>query len=276
MEDKNTEETKKTADSIVVTDLSKEEKKEQPKITPEDEKIINTFIVRILRDAQIPDILRQLDDVAVAHIALAALGILVGEDDLAVRAVVDQRLRTEDEPVVEELQKDPLRPLIIIRQGRGDLAAPVEGEADALQLILKVLHVGRGDDVRMGIGLDGVVFRRQTKGVKPHGEKDVIALQPALPGDDLQTGICLDVADVHARSRRIREFHEAVKLRLFVARFRLKAMRVRPRLLPFLFDFLRIVRVAHFPGTSSFCYSQGQKNAPARFHARGADCAVPP
>ena len=43
MEDKNTEETKKTADSIVVTDLSKEEKKEQPKITPEDEKIINTF-----------------------------------------------------------------------------------------------------------------------------------------------------------------------------------------------------------------------------------------
>lgn len=43
MEDKNAEETKKTADSIVVTDLSKEEKKEQPKITPEDEKIINTF-----------------------------------------------------------------------------------------------------------------------------------------------------------------------------------------------------------------------------------------
>jgi len=43
MEDKNTEETKKTADSIVVTDLPKEEKKEQPKITPEDEKIINTF-----------------------------------------------------------------------------------------------------------------------------------------------------------------------------------------------------------------------------------------
>ena len=43
MEDKNTEETKKTADSIEVTDLPKEEKKEQPKITPEDEKIINTF-----------------------------------------------------------------------------------------------------------------------------------------------------------------------------------------------------------------------------------------
>ena len=43
MEDKNTEETTKTADSLVVTDLSKEEKKEQPKITPEDEKIINTF-----------------------------------------------------------------------------------------------------------------------------------------------------------------------------------------------------------------------------------------
>ena len=43
MEDKNTEETKKTADSIEVTESPKEEKKEQPKITPEDEKIINTF-----------------------------------------------------------------------------------------------------------------------------------------------------------------------------------------------------------------------------------------
>ena len=43
MEDKNSEETKKTADSIEVTESPKEEKKEQPKITPEDEKIINTF-----------------------------------------------------------------------------------------------------------------------------------------------------------------------------------------------------------------------------------------
>ena len=43
MEDKNSEETKKTADSIEVTEPPKEEKKEEPKITPEDEKIINTF-----------------------------------------------------------------------------------------------------------------------------------------------------------------------------------------------------------------------------------------
>ena len=43
MEDKNSEETKKTADSIEVTESPKEEKKEEPKITPEDEKIINTF-----------------------------------------------------------------------------------------------------------------------------------------------------------------------------------------------------------------------------------------
>ena len=43
MEDRNTEETKKAADSIEVTESPKEEKKEEPKITPEDEKIINTF-----------------------------------------------------------------------------------------------------------------------------------------------------------------------------------------------------------------------------------------
>ena len=43
MEDKSTVETTKTADSIVVLEIPKEEKKEEPKISPEDEKIINSF-----------------------------------------------------------------------------------------------------------------------------------------------------------------------------------------------------------------------------------------
>ena len=44
-------------------------------------------LVRVLCDAEIPDLLRELDDIVMADIALAALGILVGEDDLAVRAL---------------------------------------------------------------------------------------------------------------------------------------------------------------------------------------------
>ena len=43
MEDKSIVETTKTADSIVVSEIPKEEKKEEPKISPEDEKIINSF-----------------------------------------------------------------------------------------------------------------------------------------------------------------------------------------------------------------------------------------
>ena len=43
MEDKNTESTTKAADSILVSEIPKEEGKEEPKITPEDEKIITSF-----------------------------------------------------------------------------------------------------------------------------------------------------------------------------------------------------------------------------------------
>ena len=75
-------------------------------------------LVGILGDAQVPHVLGQLHHVAVAHVALAALAVLVGEDHLAVGAVVDQRLGAEHQAVLEQLQEDPLGPLVVVRQGR--------------------------------------------------------------------------------------------------------------------------------------------------------------
>ena len=59
--------------------------------------------VCVLRDLQIPDILGELHDITMADIAFASLRVLVGEDDLAVRAVVDQRLVSEYQSVLKEL-----------------------------------------------------------------------------------------------------------------------------------------------------------------------------
>ena len=136
--------------------------------------------VRVLCDAEIPYILRKLYDIAVADVALAALGILVRKNDLAVRAVVDEGLRTEYEIMLIELLKDPLGPLVVILMRGRDLTAPVEGEADLLHLILEVLDVLLRDDMRVGVGLDGIVLCRQSEGVEAHREEDVVALHSAL------------------------------------------------------------------------------------------------
>ena len=79
-------------------------------------------LVCIICDPEEPYILRHLDDIAVADVTLTALRILVGQDYLAVRAVIDQRLRAEHEPVLKQLEKDPLRPLIVIRSGGSELS----------------------------------------------------------------------------------------------------------------------------------------------------------
>jgi hypothetical protein len=83
-------------------------------------------LVCVLCDAEIPDLLRELNDIIVADIALAALGILVGEDNLAVRAVIDKCRIAEHKPVLEQLEEDPLGPLVIVLICCVDYAAPVK------------------------------------------------------------------------------------------------------------------------------------------------------
>ena len=209
--------------------------------------VVETFeqLIGVRRDLQIPDVLRELDDVAVAHVALAALRILVTENDLAVRAVVDERLCAEHEPVIEELPEDPLRPLVIIGNGRGDLARPVERIADALHLVLEMLDVRGRDDVRVRVGLDRVVLRGQTERVEAHREQHVIALHAALSGKHFQARIRLDMPDVHTRAGRVRKLHERVELRLRVIRLRLKAVMRVPIRLPLPLDGVEIVNICH-------------------------------
>ena len=64
----------------------------------------------------------------------------------------------------------------------------------------------------MCVGFDGIIFRRQTVCIKADGEQDVVALHAALTGDDFQTGVRLDVTDVHTCAGRIREFNQTVEL----------------------------------------------------------------
>ena len=105
-----------------------------------------------------------------------------------------------------------------------------------LHLVLEMLHVAGGDHMGMGVGFDGVVFRRQAKGVKAHGEQHVVALHATLAGDDFKPGIGLDVAHMHPRAGGIGEFHQTVELGFGMGGLGLEGVGIVPMPLPLLFN----------------------------------------
>jgi hypothetical protein len=186
----------------------------------------------------------------VADIALAALAVLIGEDDLAGRAIVDEGLVTEDKAVVKELAEDPLGPLIIIISGGIDHAVPVKGETDTLELIGEFLNIFIRDDAGMGIGLDRIVLGGQTKSVETNREQYIVTLHSALSGNYLNAGICLDMADMHSGSAGIGKLHQAVEFGLITEIHCLENTGIFPFLLPLRLNLLKIVSHVNAPLSS--------------------------
>ena len=62
------------------------------------------------------------------NIALSALRILVGKNNLTGGAVVNKRLVSESETVLKHLEKNPLGPLVIVLLSGVDYTSPVKGE----------------------------------------------------------------------------------------------------------------------------------------------------
>ena len=204
-------------------------------------------LVRIFGYAQIPDFLFFLDDIAVADITFATLAVFIGEDDLAVRAVIDESLVSVCETVLEKLQEDPLRPLVIIRICRVDNAVPVKGEADGFQLFAEVLDIRVRDDTRVLVGLDRIILGRESESVETDREQDVIALHTAFSGDDFKACIGFDVSDMHACAARIREFYQTIEFGLVADIFSMEDLFCLPSGLPLRFNFAEVVFHTHSP-----------------------------
>ena len=103
----------------------------------------------------------------------------------------------------------------------------------------------------MHTGLDRGILGRQAVGIEADREKDIVALQAALAADNLQTGVSLDMADVHTVAGRIREFDQRIELRLAAAVLGAEGAVGIPVILPFLFDRGSIVFL-HSCGTLTF------------------------
>ena len=107
-----------------------------------------------------------------------------------------------------ELEKDPLRPLDVAGVGGVDLAVPVVGKAEGLELAAEVVDVGLGGDAGMLAGLDGVLLGGETEGVPTHGVEDIESVHALVATDDVGGGVSFGVADVEASAAGVRKHVE--------------------------------------------------------------------
>ena len=132
---------------------------------------------------------------------------LVGRDML-------RAIRRGIKPRVVELHEDPLRPFKIPGVRGVHLALPVVAEADGLELLFEVRHIGLRRRARVLAGLDCVLLRRQAERVPSHRMQHIETSHLFIPSDDVRRGVAFGMADVQALTARIREHIEHVVFRL--------------------------------------------------------------
>ena len=211
-------------------------------------------------DAQHPLGLDLADHLAAAAFALAAHHFFVGQADLAAGAPVDGHFLLIGQARLEQLQENPLGPLVILLVRGGNFPVVIEGEAQALELRAEAGDVVVGHLGGVNVIFDGEVLRGQAEGVVADGEQHVIALHAALTGDDVHGRIGAGMAHVQARARGIGELDEGIELGLLVGFFGGKRMVLFPVCLPAGLDLLRVVDRNVLHKSCSFA----KNKAPAR------------
>ena len=118
-------------------------------------------------------------DLGAAALAVPVDHLLVGEHRLVLRAPLDRRLLAVREPLLEEAQEEPLRPAVVGRVGRGELARPVDRPAHPAHLLADRGDVAVGHLPRMAPLLDRGVLGGQAERVVAHRAQHLEA--PATP-----------------------------------------------------------------------------------------------
>ena len=151
-------------------------------------------------------------------------------------------------PRVENLQEDPLRPLVKLFVGGAHAAASIVAQTKSAQLTTHIGNVRLGVNARMNSRHDGVLFCRQTKTVVAKCVQHVVASHALVARKHVGGDVTERVAYVQSCARRIRKHVEHKQL--FAARnfFGLckRACRVRrfegalgvPMVLPFGLDLI--------------------------------------
>ena len=96
----------------------------------------------------------------------------------------------------------------------------------------------------MDLVLDGEVLCGQTECVPAHREQHVIALESALSGHDIHSGVGTGVTDVESLSGGVGELYQCVELRSGIVVFSVERLVLVPIFLPLAFNGGKIV--THF------------------------------
>ena len=198
-------------------------------------------LIGISGDLEHPLALDAVNDLAAAALAHAVDNFLVGQHALAAGAPVDVHFLLVSQTMLIQLQEDPLGPLVVLGVGGIDLAVPVKGKAQSLQLTAEVVHIVLGDNGRVDVVLHGKVLSGQAKSVPTHGIQHIVAVLTALAADHVQRGVAAGMAYMQAGTRRIRELDQCIELGFFVVDLDMEGLFVLPHLLPLGFNCLVIV-----------------------------------
>ena len=133
--------------------------------------------------------------------AAAIDDLLVGEHGIVDRIPVHLAGLSIDEALVEHLQEQGLLRAVIVRIAGCKLPAPVERQAELLQLRPHGGDVFIGPFARMDAALERSVLGRHSERIPTHGVEDIVSIGAAMAGNDVTHGIVAHMAHVHPAGR---------------------------------------------------------------------------
>ncbi len=220
------------------------------RLRPVDPIEIGEQSIRVVGDLDVPLLEVFLADRIVGVPPAASVDdLFVGEDRAALVAPPLRSGRAVGQAALVEHQEEPLRPLVILRRRRIDLARPVVRASGDCQLALEVGGVTRDGFRRMRSLQDRLVFRGQSERVPSHRVQHVESRHPLVTADDIARNVIVQMTDAEACAGGVGEHLEDVEFRAAGFLARAGEIGALPIKLPRGLDFLRVVTFVH----CSFC-----------------------
>ena len=150
----------------------------------------------VIGDPEKPLLELALDDNRPAALAATVYHLLIGEHRCVLGAPLDRSLGAVGEAALEELQKDPLGPAVVLRHMGAELARPIDRDPPLSKLAAEGGDRALGHLPRWLTRLDRVVLGRQAEGVISHRVDNLKTAAAAIVGDRITHRIGLEVANV--------------------------------------------------------------------------------
>ncbi len=142
---------------------------------------------------------------------------------------------------VEQLQKDPLRPFVIVRVAGLHFAAPVVAKADIIQLRFERSDILLRGFCRVLACIKCILLGRQTKTVEAHRVQHIESFQSFIAAVNIRSDITQRVAHMQPGPAWIREHIEHIILGLAEIIGHFIGVGCFPFFLPFLFNIPELV-----------------------------------